>query len=98
MSLRVAVVQGGPSSEAEVSRVSARGVAEALRAGGHGVTCLELDQVVRDLLFDLAEPAEDLIELCEFHGTPDRPRRRPPATAEQPVGYPSVEGARWPRR
>lgn len=50
MSLRVAVVQGGPSSEAEVSRVSARGVAEALRGGGHGVTCLELDDALAEAL------------------------------------------------
>lgn len=41
--LRVAVVQGGPSSEAEVSRVSAAGVAAALARQGHDVTRLELD-------------------------------------------------------
>lgn len=42
-SLAVAVVAGGPSAEAEVSRASARGVAAALERGGHQVTLLELD-------------------------------------------------------
>ncbi len=41
--VRVAVIQGGPSSEAEVSRVSAAGVAAALARRGHDVTRLELD-------------------------------------------------------
>ena len=42
MKLKVAVVQGGPSSEAEVSRSSASGVARALEEAGHAVTRLEL--------------------------------------------------------
>lgn len=42
--LRIAVIQGGPSSEAEVSRVSAAGVAAALARRGHDVTRLELDE------------------------------------------------------
>lgn len=42
--LRIAVIQGGPSSEAEVSRVSAAGVAAALVRKGHDVTRLELDE------------------------------------------------------
>jgi D-alanine-D-alanine ligase len=41
--LRIAVIQGGPSSEAEVSRVSAAGVAAALARKGHDVTRMELD-------------------------------------------------------
>lgn len=41
--LSVAVVQGGPSSEAEVSRASALGVARALEQSGHAVVRLELD-------------------------------------------------------
>jgi len=41
--LRVVVVQGGPSSEAEVSRVSARGVARALAEAGHEAVRMELD-------------------------------------------------------
>ena len=40
----VAVLQGGSSREAEVSRVSAAGVAEALRTAGHRVTRIELDR------------------------------------------------------
>jgi D-alanine-D-alanine ligase len=41
--LSIAVVQGGPSSEAEVSRVGAAGVAHALREAGHQVARIELD-------------------------------------------------------
>ena len=41
--LSVAVVQGGPSSEAEVSRASAKSVARALEEAGHRVVRLELD-------------------------------------------------------
>ncbi len=40
----VAVISGGPSAEAEVSRASARGVAEALRTAGHQTIELELDR------------------------------------------------------
>lgn len=43
MSLRVAVVCGGPSAEADVSRKSADGVVAALERGGHSVTRHELD-------------------------------------------------------
>lgn len=41
--LSIAVVQGGPSSEAEVSRASATSVARGLAAAGHRVVRLELD-------------------------------------------------------
>lgn len=41
--LSVAVVQGGPASEAEVSRASAASVARALEEAGHRVARLELD-------------------------------------------------------
>ncbi|HXX67006.1 MAG TPA: D-alanine--D-alanine ligase [Polyangiaceae bacterium] len=41
--LSVAIVQGGPSSEAEVSRASASGVEGALLAAKHRVARLELD-------------------------------------------------------
>lgn len=48
--LRVAVLMGGPSAEAEVSRSSARGVAAALEAAGHQAELIELDhQVAREL-------------------------------------------------
>src|SRR5687767_6956221 len=50
--LRVAVLQGGPSSEAEVSRVSAAGVAAALARRGHDVTRLELDRSLAPRLLD----------------------------------------------
>lgn len=46
----VAVVQGGPSSEAEVSRASATSVARALTAAGHRVVRLELDAFLADSL------------------------------------------------
>jgi D-alanine-D-alanine ligase len=42
--LNVAVLMGGPSAEAEVSRVSAAGVANALAEAGHAVTRIELDR------------------------------------------------------
>jgi D-alanine-D-alanine ligase len=41
--LSVAVVEGGASMEAEVSRASARGVSDALAQAGHAVARLELD-------------------------------------------------------
>lgn len=42
----IAVLQGGPSSEAEVSRVSAAGVSQALRNNGHHVVQLECDSTL----------------------------------------------------
>jgi D-alanine-D-alanine ligase len=48
--LAVAVVQGGPSPEAEVSRASARGVARALEEAGHRVVRLELDAFLAESL------------------------------------------------
>jgi D-alanine-D-alanine ligase len=50
VSLSVAVVQGGPSTEAEVSRASARGVASALAEAGHAVVRLELDAFLSESL------------------------------------------------
>lgn len=41
--MRIAIIAGGPSSEAEVSRASARGVAQALASAGHDTVTLELD-------------------------------------------------------
>jgi D-alanine-D-alanine ligase len=52
--MRIAVLQGGPSAEAEVSRVSAAGVATALASVGHVVVRLELDRALPAAL--LAEP------------------------------------------
>lgn len=48
--LSVAIVQGGPSSEAQVSRASAKGVAAALEQAGHGVVRLELDAFLAESL------------------------------------------------
>jgi D-alanine-D-alanine ligase len=48
--LSVAVVQGGPSSEAEVSRSSARSIAHALGEAGHRAVRLELDAFLADSL------------------------------------------------
>lgn len=57
---RVAVIQGGPSAEADVSRVSAKGVSEALEAKGHTVVRLELDDALPGALlaggFDVVFP------------------------------------------
>jgi D-alanine-D-alanine ligase len=58
--LSVAVVQGGASMEAEVSRASARGVAEALAKAGHSTVRLELDARLAESLrtggFDVVFP------------------------------------------
>ena len=48
--LSVAVIQGGPSSEAEVSRASAKGVADALKQAGHAVVRLELNDHLAESL------------------------------------------------
>jgi D-alanine-D-alanine ligase len=48
--LSVAVVQGGPSTEAEVSRASAVGVAKALEDAGHRPVRLELDPFLAESL------------------------------------------------
>lgn len=49
-SLSVAVIQGGPSTEAEVSRASALGVGKALAEAGHSVVRLELDPFLAESL------------------------------------------------
>lgn len=62
----VAVVCGGPSAEAEVSRVSGKCVAEALRASYANVSLMELDEFVDEgfgkQFTDVVFPA--------FHGPP----------------------------
>jgi D-alanine-D-alanine ligase len=62
----IAVVCGGPSAEAEVSRVSARGVADALRASFTNVVVLELDRDVGDAL---REAGADVV-FPVLHGPP----------------------------
>lgn len=61
MKLTVAVVQGGPSAEAEVSRASAKSIARALGAAGHQAIRLELDGHLADSLrtggYDVVFPA-----------------------------------------
>ncbi|HXN31942.1 MAG TPA: hypothetical protein VN894_08775, partial [Polyangiaceae bacterium] len=58
--LSVAVVQGGPSTEAEVSRSSAAGVAKALEQAGHRVVRQEVDAHLAESLrtggYDVAFP------------------------------------------
>ena len=58
--LSIAVIQGGPSTEAEVSRASAKGIADALVQVGHRVTKLELDAMLGETLrvggFDVVFP------------------------------------------
>ncbi len=51
--MRVAVVQGGPSLEAAVSRVSAAAVGEALMAAGHEVHLVELGPALPSKLTEL---------------------------------------------
>jgi D-alanine-D-alanine ligase len=59
--MRIAVIQGGPSSEAEVSRVSAAGVAAALVRRGHDVTRLELDELLPGKLLADRQPLFDVV-------------------------------------
>jgi D-alanine-D-alanine ligase len=60
MSLSIAIVQGGPTSEAEVSRASARSVERALIEAGHRVAKFELDASLAESLrtgsFDVVYP------------------------------------------
>ncbi len=81
-SFNVAVVAGGPSGEAAVSRASAAGVERALHDAGHDARVLELDDALPAALaaghFDVVFPAvhgqlgEDgcLQGLCEVTGFP----------------------------
>jgi len=52
--LKIAILCGGQSAEAEVSRVSARGVKEALAENYHDITLIELDRSPARTLEDLA--------------------------------------------
>lgn len=51
--MKVAVIVGGPSTEAHVSRVSGAATAKALSTAGHDVTTLELDRFVAARLLEL---------------------------------------------
>lgn len=64
--LKIAVLCGGDSAEAEVSRVSAKGVAEALATNYTNVTTIELD---RDLGRSLAAFEPDVV-FPILHGPP----------------------------
>ena len=59
--LSIAVIQGGPSTEAEVSRASALAVAAALTAAGHSAVRLELNAFLPESLrtggYDVVFPA-----------------------------------------
>ena len=65
-SLRIAVVSGGPGSEAEVSRSSGREVAKALRAKFSNVKLVELDGRIADAL---RESKPDVV-FPALHGPP----------------------------
>ncbi len=77
----MAVIQGGPSSEAEVSRASAKSIESALREAGHEAVRLELDtylpetlrQGAYDVVFPIAHGAvgedgslQGLLELLDI--------------------------------
>lgn len=64
--LNVAVLMGGPSAEAEVSRVSAREVAAGLEQAGHRASRIELDQHCARTLLDLAPD----VVFPALHGPP----------------------------
>ena len=64
--LKVAVLMGGPSAEAEVSRVSAAEVAQALETAGHKPTLIELDTQVTSEVLQLAPD----VVFPALHGPP----------------------------
>lgn len=64
--MRVAVLQGGESAEAEVSRSSAREVARALNENGFEAVCVELDSQLTQTLLD---QAPDVV-FPALHGPP----------------------------
>ena len=66
MSLHVAVLMGGWSSEREVSLVSGAGVADACEKLGHRVTRIDMG---RDVAQRLGEAAPDIV-FNALHGTP----------------------------
>ncbi len=63
---RVAVLMGGPSAEAEVSRASAREVAAALDRAGHSTERVELDAQAADRLREVAPE----VVFPALHGPP----------------------------
>ena len=66
MTVHVAVLMGGWSSEREVSLVSGEGVAKACEALGHRVTRIDMD---RDVALRLHETKPDVV-FNALHGTP----------------------------
>jgi D-alanine-D-alanine ligase len=62
----VAVLMGGPSAEAAVSRVSAAEVAKGIAAAGHRSTVIELDRECAGKLLDLAPD----VVFPALHGPP----------------------------
>lgn len=66
MSYKVAVLMGGPSAEAEVSRASAAEVAEALKQRGHDAHLLELDATTAQQLSAL----DPQVVFPALHGPP----------------------------
>lgn len=62
----IAVVCGGPSAEADISRVSGRGVAKALGASYSNVVICELDNKIRAVL---KEAGVDVV-FPVLHGPP----------------------------
>jgi D-alanine-D-alanine ligase len=62
----VAVLMGGPSAEAAVSRVSAAEVAKGLAAAGHRTTLIELDALCASRLLELAPD----VVFPALHGPP----------------------------
>jgi D-alanine-D-alanine ligase len=66
MNYKVAVLMGGPSAEAEVSRASAREVAAALKDRGHAADLLELDD---NTAHALAQLQPDVV-FPALHGPP----------------------------
>lgn len=61
MSLHVAVLHGGISSERTVSLSSGRAIAAALREGGYAVTLIDMDEDIAQTIVELRKAAPDVV-------------------------------------
>ncbi len=64
--MRIAVLQGGPSAEAEVSRKSAKGIVKGIEELGHEYKLIECD---RDFIKNILDYKPDFVYIA-MHGSP----------------------------
>ena len=93
MSRHVAVLMGGWSAEREVSLVTGQRCADALEAGGHQVTRIDVDRDIAHRLGALERPPE--VVFNALHGRVWRGRVYPGPARDQ--GLPTPIRVRWLR-